>query len=424
MRLKKSFAVVLSFLLIMSIVTACSSSSSGGTDSGKITLVMWSHKDTGIEEADKQLVKAFEDSHPNIKIKFQNFPYDEYVNKLKASFSASNGPDLAEMFGTWVPQYTKNDLLLEVPNGDQYKNDFYEAPLGGYLKDGKVYGVPLEYNIENGSMLAYPDMFKDAGLEYPKTWDELVAAAKKLTVMDGKNIKVKGFDFTSYDSVTFLFLSMILQQGGDYWDSNGHINFHSPEAIKAMNEMVTLARDYKVADYKEMNYDLDSSDYFFKGESAMTMRGPWVIPAAETTYQVENFDYAPIPSFTSNPPSFASESGWGIVGNKKTKHKEAVLKYLEFVSQPENALAWNLVSHTVPAQKSVAQGPDFIKAAPMMETPLSVLEYGKYIGPIGDRDYMWDEINAAFIEMCENKTSVEDGLKKLETNINKMLDGQ
>jgi multiple sugar transport system substrate-binding protein len=422
-KFKKAFAVVLSFLLIMSIVTACSSSS-GGTDSGKTTLVMWSHKDTGFNEADKQLVKAFEEANPDIKIKFQNFPYEEYINKLKASFSASNGPDIAELFGTWVPQYTKNDLLLEVPNTDQYKNDFYEAPLGGYLKDSKLYGVPLEYNIENGSMLVSPDKFKDAGLEYPKTWEELVAAAKKLTVKDGKNIKVKGFDFTSYDSVTFLFLSMILQQGGDYWDSNGHVNFHSPEAIKAMTEMVTLSRDYKVADYKQMNADLDSSDYFYKGNSAMTMRGPWVIPAAKTTYNVDNFEYVPLPSFTSNPPSFAAESGWGIVGNKKTKHKEAVLKFIEFASQPENAMAWNIASYTVPAQKSVAQGSEFIEAAPLMKTPLSVLQYGKYIGPIGDRDYIWDQMNATFIEMNENKVTVEEGLKKLETNINKMLDRQ
>ncbi|TJY42467.1 ABC transporter substrate-binding protein [Cohnella pontilimi] len=386
---------------------------------------MWSHKDPGIDEADSQLVADFQAAHPDIKIKFESYPYDEYVQKLKASFKTSGGPDIAEFFGTWVAQYAKNDLLEAVPNGKDLIDKYFEAPIGGYVYNGNVYGLPLEYNIENNGMLAHPQMFKDKGLSYPpKTWDELVSAAQKLTVMDGNNLKVRGFDFTSYDNVTYLFLALILQQGGNYWGGDGHFNFQSPEAEKAMNELVKLTKEYKVADYNQMGAELDGSDYFYKGESAMTYRGPWTIPTGKNVYNVDDFEYVAVPSFTSNPPSFAAESGWGIVVNKQTKHKEAAMEFLKFASQPDNVMKWNITTFTVPSLKAVAENPKYLKQLPMMKAPLSQLQYGKWIGPIGDRDFMWDTINNEFPKMASGEVSVKDGLKNLEETLNKMLDEQ
>ncbi|MFD0717193.1 ABC transporter substrate-binding protein [Paenibacillus sp. GCM10027626] len=406
-------------------LSGCSGSkeAGGGNEGGKVNLVFWSHQADAFIKSYRAIIDRYEKDHPNVKIEFQNFPYDVYNQKLKASFSAKNPPDIAEVFGTWVPEYSKNGLLAEVPDGAAKKNEFYEAPLGGYMHDDKLYGLPMEYNIENGGMLIHPQMFKDKGLSYPPaTWPELVEAAKKLTVAEGGNLKVKGFDFVSSDNITFTFLSFILQQKGEYWGENGHVNFQTPEAIKAMTALKELIVGDKVADLTTFGGQLDTSDYFFKGGAAMTYRGPWTIASGLDSYKVNDFDYVPVPSFTSEPPVFAAESGWGLVVSQKSKHAKEAWDFINYLTSKEQLRQWNLDTFTVPAKKEVAEDPEFVKENPYMKTSIDILQHGRWIGPVWDRDYLFKQINDNFQLMVAGKTTVEDGLRKIEEAVNASQD--
>ncbi|WP_251037868.1 ABC transporter substrate-binding protein [Paenibacillus albidus] len=371
----------------------------------------------------KKVIAAYETSHPDVEIDYQTFPYDVYNQKLKASFSAKNPPDIAEIFGTWVPEYSRNGLLTEIPNGEQLRTSYYEAPLGGYTLNGKLYGLPLEFNIENGGMLIHPQMLQEKGISSPPvTWSQLVDHARELTVRDGNGIIVKGFDFVSGDNITFTFLSMILQQGAEYWGDNNHVNFQTPEALQAMKALTALIADDKVADLTTFGGELDTSDHFFQGHSAMTYRGPWSIAAGLHTYKVDDFEYVPVPSFTDHPPAFAAESGWGLVVASKSKQQQAALDFVTFMSSRENLFDWNLSTFTVPALKEVAEDPAFLKANPYMETSLNVLELGEWIGPVGDRDFFFKVINDNFQLMASGQITVEAGLANMEKTINENQD--
>ncbi|MEI0739729.1 extracellular solute-binding protein [Paenibacillus sp. JTLBN-2024] len=162
------------------------------------------------------------------------------------------------------------------------------------------------------------------------------------------------------------------------------MNFQTPEAVKAMAALKALVADDKVADLTTFGSQLDISDYFFQGNSAMTYRGPWTIAAGLDNYQVKDFDYVPVPSFTSEKPFFAAESGWGTVVAQKSRAKAEALDFIQFMAQKDRLKAWNLDTFTVPAKKEVAADPEFVKENPYMKTPLSVLQYGQWIGPIAD----------------------------------------
>jgi multiple sugar transport system substrate-binding protein len=428
---KKSFFLFLVLLLaILSLLSACSSdktttkvNETSTSSDKKVRLVIWSHQEEGFIAANQKLIEQYKALHPNVEIDYQQFPYDVYNQKLKASTAGKNGPDISLIFGTWVPEYTKNGLLAEVPNGDEIKKNFYAAALGAYTMNDKIYGVPMEFNIENGGMLVHPKMFKDAGLAYPKTWAELVDTAKKLTVRDGDQIKIKGFDFASQDNVTFSLLSMILQQGGKYWGDNGHVNFSTPEAVKAMTALKNLVAIDKVTDlqnYTDTQFDI--SDYFFKGSSAMTYRGPWTIGNGLNTYKVNDFEYVPVPSFTDKSPLFAAESGWGFVVSKKSNHTSEAWAFVNYMAKDENLEAWNLGTKTIPPKKSVAEDPKYLQANPYAKTSLGVLQYGQWIGLLWDRDFFFKQVSDNFQLIATGKSTIEEGLKNLETSINQNQD--
>ena len=93
--------------------------------------------------------------------------------------------DVIEMFGSWVCSYARGGRLAESPPDvltyAQASETFFKAPLDGYYCDGKLYGVPHEFNLENGGALVNPALFQKHGVAYPpqwKTFDDLVTDAK------------------------------------------------------------------------------------------------------------------------------------------------------------------------------------------------------------------------------------------------------
>src|SRR5262245_28170877 len=144
-------------------------------EEGKENVTWWTHNNPAFVAANKEMIKRFEAENPNIHIVYQFFPYDIFINKLQTAYASGTEPDIQQMFGTWVTDYAKKGLLAELPTAKtELEQDFFAAALGAYIWEGKAYGLPHEYNLENGAILVNVKMFKDAGLSYPKTMDELV----------------------------------------------------------------------------------------------------------------------------------------------------------------------------------------------------------------------------------------------------------
>ncbi|BBI31417.1 ABC transporter substrate-binding protein [Cohnella abietis] len=429
--MKKTFAMILALIMMVSIVLAgCSKSgnndstaNAGQSGDKPIKLVWWVHENPSFVDANKKMIEEYKKVKPNVTIDLQVFPYDAFIQKIRVSMNTNTAPDIVQMFGTWVREYAKNGLLEPSSNGAALEAEIYPAAIGGFQYEGKVYGAPHEFNIENGAALRYPKKFKEAGIEKdPSTWAELIEDAKKLTKRDGNKITVRGLDITSNDSVVFYFLSMIQQQGSDFWNEDqSQVRLTTPEAVKAMQELVDLVQVHKVTDLTKLGTPDEPYIVFYKGMSAMTTAGPWTIAEGQNTYNVQDFDYMPIPSYTDKPPVFSSESGWGEVVSSRSSNAQAAWEFVQFMTEDENASAWNLRTSSIPAKKKVAEDPKYLERAPMVKAVLDILPNGSWIGPLADRDYFFKAINDAYAQITYGKVNVQDGLKTAENDINKML---
>ncbi|MFC4600695.1 ABC transporter substrate-binding protein [Cohnella hongkongensis] len=428
--MKKTLAWITVLLLTASIALAgCSNSGDSGANTGgesgeqPVKLVWWVHENPSFVEANKKLIEDYKKVKPHVTIDLQVFPYDAFVQKIRVAMNTKSPPDIVQMFGTWVREYTKNGLLEPAPNGAELEAEVFPAAIGGFQYDGQVYGVPHEFNIENGAALRYPKMFQEAGIDKdPATWEELIEDAKKLTKRNGDKITVRGLDITSNDSIVFYFLALIQQQGADFWNEDQtQVSFSTPEAEKAMQELVDLVNVHKVTDLSKLGTPDEPYMIFFKGQSAMTPAGPWTIAEGINTFNVQDFDYMPIPSFTDQPAVFSSESGWGEVVSKQSPNSQAAWEFVQFMMEEENALAWNLRTSSIPANKRVAEDPKYLENAPHVKAAVEALPNGRWIGPLADRDYFFKVIIDTYAAIAHNKTGVQDGLKKAEADINKML---
>ncbi len=104
----------------------------------------------------------------------------EYWNAMKMRTSANQLPDV--MFNKPFTLSRFKDYLLDLSDLEATKNNELAA---GYAIDGKILGVPMTAGYEY--VYYWKDMFEEAGVEVPDTWEELKTAAQTLQDHFGKD---------------------------------------------------------------------------------------------------------------------------------------------------------------------------------------------------------------------------------------------
>lgn len=394
---------------------------------GKLNVSWWSYNGPGWVAGNIEMIKRFQAANPDINIVYQYFPYDVLISKLQAGYNSGTVADMQQMFGTWVTDYAGFGLLDPVPAAltEGYTDRFYQAAYGALELNGQFYGMSKENNLENGCMLINPAILEEVGVtELPTTWQELVDNAVKATTYDDQGrITRAGFQFTDDDSLNFLFLAMILQQGASYWADDGvHVNFQTDAAKKAWQDEIDLVMKYHVDD--ETSYTGERFLWFFQGNAAMSMRGPWVIPEGQAEFSGLEFDYVNMPPYAGTENLYAAESGWCEVVNVNAapEVKEAAWKFIDFMAQPDNAREWNLATYTLPALKALENDPQILETAPLLQAAFNVLPYGTWIGPVHNRDRFFQSVHDNFTAVCLGQIDAATGLAQAEQEINLMID--
>ena len=158
------------------------SEASGGEGaelSGDLVFAIWDNNLMDyIDEND--MVGKFQEKYPDANIEVEKIKDDsEYWNAMKMRASANQLPDV--MFNKPFTLSRFKDYLLDLSDLEAAKNNELAS---GYALDGKVLGVPMTAGYEY--VYYWKDMFADAGVEVPDTWQELQDAATKLQEFYGQ----------------------------------------------------------------------------------------------------------------------------------------------------------------------------------------------------------------------------------------------
>jgi ABC-type glycerol-3-phosphate transport system substrate-binding protein len=425
--------VVTSTMLLASACTFGEGDSDGGNGDGgaggSVELTIWAHRSPSFNQAIRDAARAYETDHPGTVITLETFAYDEYIQTLQTALPAGNAPDILNLFGTWTCTYT--DFLRPVPEEvislADAQERFFPGPLGGYTCDDTLYGLPQESNVEYGAILVNTQMAEAAGTstEGWASWDELIADAHNLTVIeDGAMIRA-GYHFTAWDGLAHSFLSLILQAGGSYLNEDGTaFTLNTPEGAQALTLLKSMA-DAPVIDPVLFN---DSENWvgecYFTELCAMGLVGPWVVPDYAPDYPevAENTVYAKLPPLEDSE-AFVADSGWGMTVSTDSPNAEVAWDFAAFATlDAEVAAQWNLTSGTLPALVENADGAardGLISAFPHLETWFEVLPNAQFVGQLPDRDKLYYEIiyNHGLAALRGDET-IEQALQAMETEAN------
>lgn len=143
--------------------------------SGDITL--FSNMTNWANDFYPALVKAFNQKYPEVKVTVDtNTQYDD---TLKIKMSSGDMPDVFSSFVNNPSPKQRQEYCMpldEMPVAADI-DEAFKAFFKG--EDGKVYGLPYGKSI-SGIVIYNKKVFKDNGIEIPKTLDELIAAGQKI----------------------------------------------------------------------------------------------------------------------------------------------------------------------------------------------------------------------------------------------------
>jgi len=410
------------------LATGCSSSNDdedAAAPGGTITV--WTHVNRSFNKAYEKLADAYMAENADVTIKFETFEYDQYIQTLQTALPAGNEADVLQLFGSWTCSYSDN--LSTVPDGVMSTADaedvFFSGPLGGYVCDDQLYGMPQESNVEYGATLVNTAMAEDAGVSLDgwDSYDAFKADAKAMTVTEDGEITRAGYHFTTNDGISYTFLSLILQNGGSYLADDGTFTFQTPEAAASMELMKSFVDEGIVDPTLYTDTANWVGDCFFTEVCAMGLVGPWVVPEYEADFPevAAVTEYVALPTLENG--NFAADSGWGLTVSSNTPEQELAWDFVDYVANnADNALQWNLETGTLPALKENAEGDardELVANAAFMEPWLNILGEAQYLGSLPDRDRLFYKIIVPnVLDVLNGQKSTEDALASIEQEAN------
>ncbi|MEU8248550.1 extracellular solute-binding protein [Nonomuraea sp. NPDC048916] len=314
-------------------------SASGPKYAGK-ELTFWRLGDSNpaAQKYTDELVAAFE-QQTGAKVKVEWIPWPQVNDKFTAAAAGGAGPDVTEIGNDQVPLWQSQDALEPITDivgaGDQ--TQIPKNLMGLETIDGETYAVP--WGGGSRAVLYRADWFKELKLEIPKTWDELVAAAKKIQAEKGKD--VDGFAFNGGSDANHLLGALAWTAGGEYAVKEGDkwVGKVTEPGFKAGFAQYTgLVTDGLSSKARLTQNTVDIRTRFANNKVGMYLTASWDLPGIEEDskgkLKGDKLAFFPLPSKDGGEAqSFLGGNDIAVWGT--AKEKDAAKDFVRLASGKE-----------------------------------------------------------------------------------------
>lgn len=358
---KKIVAALLAALMTMTALTGCGSkaeetaavtdnatgAAEAGTDSGEtVTLKVFSNlpdRKNGQGLVEQMIIDEYMVLNPNIKIEVEALDEEAYKTKFKA-YAMDGMPDVVSIWGqpSFLDEVLEAGVLAELNEADYADYGFIAGSLEGFKKDGKLYGLPRNTDIQ---IIYYNQkMFEDNGWIVPTTYEELIALCEEINAAGITPMAMDGGD--GWPMACFLTDILVKVAGTDYANVVKNAvatgDFTAPEIQKATQILVDAA----AAGMFQTGYD--SQDYgtamnlFTNGQAAMFAMGSWECSMAlnhdieqEIRENIRAFTLPTVEGGKGGAKDIAAWNGGGYAVSASSEVKEEAIKFLNYMYQPD-----------------------------------------------------------------------------------------
>ncbi|MBE0008840.1 MULTISPECIES: ABC transporter substrate-binding protein [unclassified Arthrobacter] len=303
-----------------------------------------------------QVVELWNEENPDIQVTVQTGPngnsgtYQNFFNQIQAG----NAPDLGQIEYDALPNFRVQDGLeniAECENVAGSADQFVDWTWGQvtFGEEGSVYAIPQD----SGPMAMYyrANLFEEAGIEVPTTWEEYAAAAEQ--------IKAEGAYITNFPKTDVnWFAGMVWQNGGQWFANDGEswdVNLTGPESEEVATYWQDLLSEDLVSTLPSFSDEWNAS--FNEGQQWTWVSAVWGATtlsdgAPDTAGQ---WAVAPMPQWEADSQEAGNWGGSSTAVLKGSEHPAEAAQFALWLNTDPEALALaNELGGLYPAAKSAA----------------------------------------------------------------------
>jgi ABC-type glycerol-3-phosphate transport system substrate-binding protein len=348
----------------------------------KVIRVWHTETQPNSQQAMKNIAARFEAKHPGVKVEVEALAWGDLEPRIMASLAAGTPPELSHGQPITCAALQAKGLLLPL---DEVVTALGEANIWDQVKrvcraGGKQYGL---VHAAGTSLLIYrKDLANKLGLKPPKTWADLLANAKALTLDTNNDGKPDIYGITIPGDNLFINIllgELMKANGGILFDKQNRPQVTSKQMLETLEFIKELTR-YAPPGWEGHGY-LETFTNLYGQKAAMMYqgygRGASLIEkgAPKEMANAEIFDVWLKPHGPSGkePAAQVDEEPWMLF--KAAKNPKEAIEFLKFFYQKENYLEYiqTVPIHFFPITKSLRGDKDY-QATPMIQRWKSWIE--------------------------------------------------
>ncbi|MFI9213400.1 ABC transporter substrate-binding protein [Streptomyces sp. NPDC053253] len=334
----------------LAVLTACGG---GGDDTaskpnGPVTITFW-----GWAKGSKDVVDAFNASHTDIQVKFEEIPSGTAGGyaKISNAVKAGNAPDLVSIEYSSLPEFVSSGALQDIGG------EFTEADRAKLLPQtvelttlgGKSWAVPFDAAPQ--AFFYRKDLFAKYKVQAPTTWDEFKKAAEQVKKADAKARIATFFpdDPTTFEAMAWQAGAQWFKAENDTWK----IDTTDPATTKVAAYWQGLLDAGLV--HKNASFSPEWTGSLKNGTTIGYLGASWGAGVLKGTLpeQSGKWAVAPMPSWDGKPAS-GMLGGTSFAVTKDSRQKAAAVTFAEWMSTTEEGVKARIASGTSSAFPAAA----------------------------------------------------------------------
>ncbi len=323
---------------------------------------------------DLKLVARFKkDTGINVKLVPHPSASDASYSQLARAFSSkSSSIDVMMLDVVWPGAFAPYLVNLKPKLGKAAK-----AHVQSIIQNDTVGGklIAMPWFGDFGILYYRTDLLKKYGINGPpKTWAQLFSQAQKIQAGERKtNDNFYGFVFqgNSYEGLTCDALEWIASAGGGHFIDNGKVTINNSKAkniLNAMRTQIGKITPRNVTTYQEG----ETHNAFVAGNAAFMRNWPYAYSVGQgADSKVKGkFSVTVLPHGAAGP-SVGTVGGWQLGVSKYSKHKDASIELVRYLTSPAVQRFDAIFNTNVPTIPKVAQDKAVVRANPYLKPAIA-----------------------------------------------------
>ncbi|MGW9170260.1 ABC transporter substrate-binding protein [Streptomyces decoyicus] len=399
--------------LAAGLATACGSNTGRGGGGSGPEISQWYHQygETGTEQAVKRYAAAYKKA--GVRVQWRPGDYDR---QTAAALLTDSGPDVFEVNGPLLDQIQGGQVVDLTAEVEPVKDDFHQAVLAPKIWQDKIWGIPQAVDMQ---VLYYrKSLLKKAGVRPPRTLDELVDGAKKLS-----DKKTKGLFLGNDGGVGVLGGTPLFAAGLSLIGEDGKAGFDDPAAARALGKIRQLYADKSLL----LGAPTDWSDpaAFIQGLTAMQWSGLWALPQIKKALG-DDFGVLPFPKDGSGGKPSVPVGAYGSAVSARSKRRSEAKAFAKWLwvdrtdFQQDFALSYGF---HIPARISLAKKAEQLRSGPAADAVLYATDHG-YAEPLlwttADRTAYQDALSRIIKDGANPESELKTVVRKVNAELQRV----